>query len=86
MYVRNNATRDFNKIVKGKNIMTPHIHLHKYVGDYVVEIAKGTGLSGEEIIGVTVISMGEQEHKHDLSKMFYSLKEAHEYINTLEND
>lgn len=39
---------------KGQNFMTPEQHGAWLVGDHVVEVSSGTGISGGYIYGVTV--------------------------------
>lgn len=64
--------------------MTPEIVRYGQQGDYVYELSKGTGFSGEGIYGVTVVSSRTKGTRNDLNKMFYSYKEANDYINDLE--
>ena len=76
----NEARTAFKNIVKGDNVITPHIRDYKYAGDLIVELSEGTGFEDEPIFGVTVVDPHEGEQVHDLSQLFWSLKEAHAHI------
>lgn len=77
----------FRATVKGKNIMTPDVLGYYKSGQYIVELAEGTGFGGDMIYGVTVVKDAvhpiEREHMFNLSKMFYDKKEATDYIDSL---
>jgi len=82
--MKEQALIDFNKIVRGKNVITPYVRDYRYVGQkYVVELSQGTGMSDEPIFGVTVANLIEKENEHDLSQMFFSLDEANSHIRNL---
>jgi hypothetical protein len=66
----------------GMNFMTPTVIERRALKDLVYEISEGTGLSSEPIFGVTVLTK-QAEHKHELCKLFYSLEEAKEYVESL---
>ena len=70
---------EFCGVVKGTNFMTPSIISYIEIENGVAELSKGTGMSREDIFGVTVVRNGEADH--DNSKMFYSMSAARAYIN-----
>jgi hypothetical protein len=73
-----------------RNIMTPNVlgyaKLRKGLG--WAELSEGTGMSQQPIFGVTVRAVTEEANKtaRELSKLFYSLREAHSYIEQLQED
>jgi hypothetical protein len=75
------ARQIFTSVVKGTNFMTPQVIKYLKIKDGAVEISKGAGFSGEMMYGVTVVKKGE--HRHNLNNVFYSEKEAIDYIKTL---
>lgn len=72
----------FNQVVRGKNIITPRVRGYYQNGNYLMELSEGEGFNGEPVYGVTVVNIAYKEHEHDLSKMFFSRKEAESYMNT----
>ena len=85
------AHKIFNKVVQGKNVMTPkHIKTaFSTNGNHIAELTHGVGISGEKIFGVTVVSAardtGEWKHNHDRSKMFHSRSDAENYMKELKD-
>lgn len=80
-------TREIAKIFKKKfkspNFMTPNILGYVDRGNYLVELSTGRGMTGQ-IYGVTVLKLGFGGPKNsDLSKMFHSLREANNYIESI---
>lgn len=73
----------FDQYIKGKNIMTPDVIRYGVAGKYAYELTEGTGFKREPIFGVTILTRRYGEHRHDLSKMFYSIEEAEAWISTL---
>lgn len=74
-----------------KNFMTPHVIRYGKQNGLVYELSSGTAfLSGGTIYGVTVLECCTytlsvpKRRRTDLSKCFHSLREAEEYIETLE--
>ncbi len=78
-----NAKVEFQRIVKGKNFMTPTLVGFYYQGEYAVEISKGRGFYDDTIYGVTVVNTLTKEKEDELSHMFYSLAEAKAYVKGL---
>jgi len=78
-----NATK-FKQVVKNRNFMTPELERYGQQGDFVYELSSGQGMTGNTVYGVTVVDLRTKEHRHDLSNMFHSYKEANDYINDLE--
>lgn len=77
----------FEKTLKGKNIMTPHIVEYGNTGRFLFEISEGTGFSREHIFGVTVLELLEDEtvkRRNDLNKLLDTLEDAREHAEGLE--
>lgn len=73
----------FDQHIKGKNIMTPDVIRYGVAGHYAYELSGGTGIKREPIFGVTVLTRKFGEHRHELSKMFFSIEEAEGWISDL---
>lgn len=70
--------RDFGKIVRGTNFLTPRragLYRLKAKPYVIVEVALGEGLDGGPMIGVTVADCAKQENCYDLSGAVFSLEE-----------
>ena len=76
--------REFRKVVKGRNVMTPDLVGYYRVEGGVAELSWGEGFDRKEIFGVTVVREGK--HDHGASKMFYSEAAAREYIEELKGE
>ena len=74
--------KQFKKIVKGTNFVTPTVLGYYSIKDGVAELSYGTGFRHEPIFGVTVVKNGK--HDHELSNPFFDKKEAIEYIASLQ--
>ena len=72
-------------LFKGENFMTPRVlgyyRLRKSLG--YAELSRGEGFKHEPIFGVTIQWSGSEESNHALSKMFWSMGEALNYIGNL---
>lgn len=72
-----------------KNFMTPHVMKYEvifYPINKIVELAKGTGLRGETIFGVSELVEGDTRTGLETTKngaMFYTLKEAETHYKNL---
>lgn len=77
------AKQLFDDHIKGKNIMTPNIIGYGVHRDFAYELSSGEGINREPIFGVTILERKSGYHRHDLSKMFYSLEEARNYLKAL---
>lgn len=70
-----------------RNFITPQIIRYGKVDkNLAYELSRGEGIKGEDIYGVSVVELkqdGTTERRIDLSNMFYSLREAQDYIKTL---
>jgi len=73
------AKEIFNEVLKGKNIMTPHIIAYGVRGNLAYELSEGIGMKDHSIFGVTVIQLNGVR-RTDLSDCFDSIEEADEYI------
>ena len=67
------------------NIMTPHIiSITRKGSNKFIELSEGTGFSGENIYGVSVIDKTPEGYhtRSDvkLNRMFYSMHEAKEHV------
>lgn len=71
----------FNLVVKGKNVMTPHILNYIAIPNGIVEISEGRGITNNKIFGVTVVENYTQNH--DKSTLFHSEEEVIKYVNEL---
>lgn len=71
----------FTNVVKGRNFMTPQVIEYIKIKGGVVELSTGDKFLGTKPYGVTVVK--DNKHDHDLSKCFWSIEEANEYINSL---
>ena len=83
----------FNQAVKGRNLMTPEILEYGYARDRALiwELSTGRGIFSERIWGVTVVgrdAAGQPNRNagKDLSKCCHSLREAREYIASLDEE
>lgn len=75
------AKEIFKKVVKGKNFMTPNVLGYYKIKNGAAELAKGEGITGNIMYGVTVVQ--DNEHNHNLSQSFLSEWKAREYIKNL---
>ena len=66
------------------NPFTPTVLSYTQNDKYLFELSKGNAMmSDDEVFGVTVIEKENKEHRHDLSELFFSQKEAQKYIKNL---
>lgn len=76
--------REFNN---AHNPLTPHRVECMMVGKHAIEIARGLGMSGQPIFGVSVVDYdrpsGKTTRRNDLHDMFQSEQAARDYIATL---
>ena len=76
------STEDINEYFKGKNFITPEVIDYYQSDDYICELSSGPGIfNDKKVYGVTVVAIDGKPN--ELSDMFYSLKEAKAYINSL---
>ena len=74
----------FNKVFNGQpNPLTPDALRYGSKHKYLYELSTGTGLTGNQIFGVTVIQEGKNESDHELSQLFHSRQDAEIYIHNL---
>lgn len=79
--------RDFGKIIKGTNFMTPRrlgLYRLKAKPYIIVEVSTGDPFMGNEMIGLTVADCATQENLHDDSKCVNSTDELADYFAKLE--
>lgn len=68
----------------GKNFVTPDVIEYEYIGDRVVELSEGVGLSGEKVYGVSeFVYENSRLESTKRGKMFRDREEAHKYYSTL---
>jgi hypothetical protein len=78
--------RDFSRIVKGRNFMTPalvgffRLKAKPYV---IVEVSMGEFV-GDDLIGVTVVDCAQRVNEHDLSRCVHSADELVDAMRKLE--
>jgi hypothetical protein len=83
--------RYFIDAYKGaRNFMTPDLISYGKSGRFVYELSQGEGFSREPIYGVTVLeitngAMGTTVRRHDLSKMFFNIRDALSYAKNLKS-
>ena len=76
------AREIFRKVVRGNNFITPDIIGYFLISDGAAELSKGRGiLTPDPLYGVTVVQNGA--HDYDKSTVFYSEKDARDYIKSL---
>jgi hypothetical protein len=64
-----------------QNFMTPRREQPLAVqGEFVYEIASGTGMRGKPIFGVSVVRLSNGERMPKLNGLFDSLADAREYV------
>lgn len=80
--IRTNS-KEFKSVIKGKNLMTPDVLGYYISGNYIVELSQGTGFSGEQIYGVTVINGETMQREFDLDKCFDNKTNAIKHIEGL---
>ena len=87
------AGYEFNQAVKGKNIMTPEIleYGHARRRALIWELSTGRGIYSDRIWGVTVVGRDaagqpSRDAGKGLSKCCHSLREAREYIVSLDEE
>ncbi len=84
-----NADQIFKKEYgNNRNVMTSAVICREMVGDNrAVELSTGSGFSGNELFGVTVVDYCPATYrtiaKHALSKCLHSEQEAKDYIEEL---
>jgi len=69
-----------------KNFVTPHVIRYGKINRNVsYELSSGRGLYNADLYGVTVVSERNNviKKEYDISKSFYSLSEAEDYIKKL---
>lgn len=70
--------RDFGKIVRGTNFLTPRragLYRLKAKPYAIVEVSLGEAMDGGPLIGVTVADCAKQENCYSLSGAVFSLEE-----------
>jgi hypothetical protein len=69
----------------GRNFLTPDFISLGFApsGEYVVELSSGMGINGQPMYGVTVVTVHPAEKSFEMSKVFFSLAEAREYVSSL---
>ena len=74
----------FAKAYNGQsNLMTPEVVQLGKQGKFYYELSRGTGFSGNNIFGVTVLNVEGEERRPDLNKLFSNLSMAEQYIKSL---
>lgn len=76
----NPLSKEFSKVVKGSNFITPQVIRYEAIKNGVVELSWGVGIWNPKVYGVTVVQNGSVS---DLSQMFHDLQEAEDFIKTL---
>lgn len=79
--------RDFGKIVKGRNFMTPRrlgLYRLKAKSYVIVEVSTGDPFLGNEMIGLTAVDCATQENLYDDSTCINSTDELAGYFAKLE--
>lgn len=77
----------FENTLKGNNFMTPNVIRFGQSGDFLYELAEGTGFNREPRFGITVLELledGTIKHRTDLGKVFNSLLAAESHAEDLE--
>ncbi len=82
-YKHNTIEKIFKEKFNSNNPLTPTVISYTQNEKYFFELSTGTGIKGEAVFGVTVIEIDRKKHRHDLSEMFFSQKEAQKYIKNL---
>jgi len=69
------------------NFITPELLKYKTIGNYVVELSRGTGIKNEPIYGVTLLEREDTGFSTsigtDISKPFFNSREAENYFANL---
>ncbi len=76
-----NLAEKFNSVVKGRNFVTTRVLGYFKIKDGVVELSTGNKIFGLTPFGVTVVK--DNKHNLYLSKCFYSLEDAMNYVDEL---
>lgn len=74
----------FQEYVSGENWFTSKVERYGHEGRFVYELSSGKDITGDVMYGVTVVEIG-RGRRSDKSRGLHSLKEAEEYIKTLNN-
>lgn len=74
----------FQKNVKGANVMTPYVRGYGVKGGFVYEFSEGKDMDGRPLYGITVVERESGHRRNDLSTCFGSVKEADEFLDTLD--
>lgn len=78
------ASAIFNEHVRGKNVMTPDVIAHGFIGtQWVFEITQGTGFVGEPMFGVTVIDQETGALNKEMGGLVISKEAAYELVEIL---
>lgn len=77
--------KEFRKVVRGRNFMTPILVTYEKIKNGVCEISKNKDRNPENfgggMYGVTVVQNGE--HNYEKSKALHSIKEVWKYVKSL---
>jgi len=76
----------FCSVVKGVNLLTPHVEEYGRVGRYIYELSTGRAFDGI-IYGVTVVEVKEGGivETTNLSKCFFSKDDVVQYLDYLQS-